>query len=154
MIAHSAGAFVSLLFANRHPGTVIGMVLIDPSIPDEDAVRQRVAPRFAALGERSANGYDGSIPRMRCQTQEWSAAPGNVRIQRVYYSATSRLVFRFIKEPCSTKCESCEVTDPGLCNRKSFAQQPSGNRPATQLPEDAFNRVIFGQTSIATRLAC
>ncbi len=51
MVAHSAGAYVALRFADQHRNTVSGMVLLDPSIPDQDAVRKRVAPKFAAFGD-------------------------------------------------------------------------------------------------------
>ena len=47
MVGHSAGAFVSLRFADRHPKSVVGMVLVDPAILEEDAVMKRVAPKFA-----------------------------------------------------------------------------------------------------------
>ncbi|MGA8026652.1 MAG: alpha/beta hydrolase [Bryobacteraceae bacterium] len=51
MVAHSLGAYVALRFADQHRRTVAGMVLVDPSIPDQDAVRKRVAPKFAAFGD-------------------------------------------------------------------------------------------------------
>lgn len=51
MVAHSAGAFVTLLFADQHRSIAVGMVLVDPSIPDQTAIRERVAPKFAALGD-------------------------------------------------------------------------------------------------------
>jgi pimeloyl-ACP methyl ester carboxylesterase len=51
MVAHSVGAYVALRFADQHRRTVAGMVLVDPSIPDQDAVRRRVAPKFAAFGD-------------------------------------------------------------------------------------------------------
>jgi pimeloyl-ACP methyl ester carboxylesterase len=51
MVAHSIGAYVALRFADQHRGTVVGMVLVDPSIPDQAAVRERVAPKFAAFGD-------------------------------------------------------------------------------------------------------
>ena len=50
MVAHSAGAFVAILFADKHPNDVVGMVLLDPAIPDEPAIRQRIAPKWAASG--------------------------------------------------------------------------------------------------------
>lgn len=50
MVAHSAGAYVAVRFADQYPGTVLGDVLVDPAIPDQDAVRERVAPKFAAFG--------------------------------------------------------------------------------------------------------
>jgi pimeloyl-ACP methyl ester carboxylesterase len=50
MVGHSAGAYVALTFTDQHRRTVVGMVLVDPAIPDEAAVRERVAPKFAAFG--------------------------------------------------------------------------------------------------------
>jgi pimeloyl-ACP methyl ester carboxylesterase len=50
-VAHSAGAYVALTFTDHHRKAVVGMVLVDPAIPDEAAVRERVAPKFAAFGD-------------------------------------------------------------------------------------------------------
>ena len=50
MVAHSAGGFVAIRFADEHPSAVVGMVLVDPSIPDQTAIRERIAPKFAAFG--------------------------------------------------------------------------------------------------------
>lgn len=49
-VAHSAGAYIAIRFADQHREAVVGMVLVDPAIPDQDAVRQRVAAKFAAFG--------------------------------------------------------------------------------------------------------
>ena len=56
MVGHSAGAFVALRFADQHPKSVVGIVLVDPAIPEQDAVMKRVAPKFALFvdGSRSA----------------------------------------------------------------------------------------------------
>lgn len=51
MVAHSAGAYVALTFTDRHRRAVVGIVLVDPAIPDEAAVRERIAPKFAAFGD-------------------------------------------------------------------------------------------------------
>ena len=51
MVGHSAGAYVALTFTDQHRKAVVGMVLVDPAIPDEAAVRERVAPKFAAFGD-------------------------------------------------------------------------------------------------------
>lgn len=37
MVGHSLGGYESLLYADRHPDRVVGMVLVDPSIPDQTA---------------------------------------------------------------------------------------------------------------------
>jgi len=47
MVGHSLGGYESLLFADRHPDAVVGMVLIDPSVPDQQALLARIAPALA-----------------------------------------------------------------------------------------------------------
>lgn len=44
LVGHSAGAWESLLLADRQPSKVAGMVLVDPSIPDQTEVFKRVTP--------------------------------------------------------------------------------------------------------------
>ena len=44
VVGHSLGAYVSLLLADRQPSRVVGMVLVDPSIPDQLARFDRVTP--------------------------------------------------------------------------------------------------------------
>jgi len=51
MVGHSAGAFVALRFADRHPKSVVGIVLVDPAMLEQDAVMRRVAPKFALYAE-------------------------------------------------------------------------------------------------------
>jgi pimeloyl-ACP methyl ester carboxylesterase len=62
LVAHSNGAYVALRFADGHRTSMVGMVLVDPSIPDQDAFRKRVAPKFAAFGD-GAPGAD--VERLR-----------------------------------------------------------------------------------------
>jgi pimeloyl-ACP methyl ester carboxylesterase len=49
MVGHSMGAYESLRFADLHRKSVVGMVLVDPDIPDRGAVDDRIAPQFAAV---------------------------------------------------------------------------------------------------------
>lgn len=51
MVGHSLGGYESLMFADRHPGDVKGMVLVDPGIPDQFVRFARTAPEFVKLGE-------------------------------------------------------------------------------------------------------
>jgi pimeloyl-ACP methyl ester carboxylesterase len=44
LVGHSAGAFETLRFADRHRDEVAGIVLVDPSVPDQ-------ATRFAAISD-------------------------------------------------------------------------------------------------------
>jgi len=45
LVGHSLGSYESLLFADRHPDQAVGMVLVDPSIPDQIALMQRIMPQ-------------------------------------------------------------------------------------------------------------
>lgn len=49
MVSHSLGVYESLRFTDRHRQSVVGLVLVDPDIPDRAAVDERLAPQFAAL---------------------------------------------------------------------------------------------------------
>lgn len=44
LVGHSTGAYESLLFADRRRSDVAGIVLVDPSIPDQTAIFDRVTP--------------------------------------------------------------------------------------------------------------
>lgn len=48
MAGHSLGSYESMMYADRHPEAVVGMVLLDPSFPGQNAVAQRIAPAMAA----------------------------------------------------------------------------------------------------------
>jgi pimeloyl-ACP methyl ester carboxylesterase len=48
MVGHSLGGYESLLFADQHRDAVVGMVLVDPAIPDQFARLRRASPALAA----------------------------------------------------------------------------------------------------------
>ena len=48
VVGHSLGAYVSLLLADRRPSNVVGVVLVDPSLPDQTAIFDRVTPAQTA----------------------------------------------------------------------------------------------------------
>jgi pimeloyl-ACP methyl ester carboxylesterase len=49
LVAHSAGSFETLLFADRNRAAVAGMVLVDPTIPDVAARVDAISPLAASL---------------------------------------------------------------------------------------------------------
>lgn len=61
MVGHSAGAFVALRFADRHPKSVVGIVLLDPALPEQDSVMKRVAPKFALFVDGSWSAQAESL---------------------------------------------------------------------------------------------
>jgi pimeloyl-ACP methyl ester carboxylesterase len=48
-VGHSLGGYESLLFKDRNPAAVVGMVLVDPSIPDQHARFERSAPEYSKV---------------------------------------------------------------------------------------------------------
>jgi len=47
-VGHSLGGYESLLFKDHNPGSVVGMVLVDPSIPDQQRRFRKAAPAMEA----------------------------------------------------------------------------------------------------------
>jgi len=47
LVGHSLGGYESLLFADRHPHEVAGMVLVDPSVPDQHQIMVNISPEAA-----------------------------------------------------------------------------------------------------------
>ena len=58
VVGHSLGAYVSLILADRRPRSVVGMVLVDPSLPDQTAIFDRITPAQTAW----MNAQPGPIP--------------------------------------------------------------------------------------------
>jgi pimeloyl-ACP methyl ester carboxylesterase len=58
LVGHSQGAYESLLFADRHRSDVVGIVLVDPSIPDQAArMRQAVPAIYGLTGPSSQHPF-------------------------------------------------------------------------------------------------
>jgi pimeloyl-ACP methyl ester carboxylesterase len=53
LIGHSMGGYESMIFADRDHRAVLGMLLIDPSFPDEIRRANLVAPLFGAFLSKS-----------------------------------------------------------------------------------------------------
>jgi pimeloyl-ACP methyl ester carboxylesterase len=75
MVGQSLGSFETLLFADRNPGKVAGIVLVDPSIPDQSARAARLRTQFHYLP--SALGLGTSAPP--AFSDIWRACADEVR---------------------------------------------------------------------------
>lgn len=73
LVGHSLGGFESLLFADRYRSKVVGMVLVDPSIPDQLTRFRRAAPAFEATIEAS----NAERPALLRKCAIWVRARGN-----------------------------------------------------------------------------
>ncbi|HEY6815256.1 MAG TPA: alpha/beta hydrolase [Croceibacterium sp.] len=71
IVGHSLGSYESLLFTDRHRAEVVGMVLIDPSFPDQWNRFARVAPAFSLADQQR-----GSAVMRQCAADLRSGALG------------------------------------------------------------------------------
>jgi pimeloyl-ACP methyl ester carboxylesterase len=51
VVGHSLGAYDALRFTDLHRQRVVGLVLVDPAIPDQFEIFKRVAPKVVAIEE-------------------------------------------------------------------------------------------------------
>jgi pimeloyl-ACP methyl ester carboxylesterase len=70
LVGHSMGGYESLLFADRHARQVLGIVLIDPSFPDQDRRARLVAPKYYAFLTR----FDEAAWSKKCAAELRSGA--------------------------------------------------------------------------------
>lgn len=63
VVGHSAGGYVSLLFADRHRAEVAGMVLVDPSLPDQFAIEESAVKGLGEQGRQFAIGQAAKLRR-------------------------------------------------------------------------------------------
>lgn len=75
LVGHSMGAYETLLFADRYPAQVAGIVLEDPSIPDQAARLPRAAPVFTAWTPPGRPERRGD--RLRCVELLKAPPPGD-----------------------------------------------------------------------------
>jgi pimeloyl-ACP methyl ester carboxylesterase len=73
LAGHSAGALESLAFADRHPDRVAGLVLVDPSFPDQQARLAKAAPALMAFSGQSDRAFEA---RVEACIQDLRRAPG------------------------------------------------------------------------------
>ena len=77
LVGHSLGAYEAMLFADRHKATVVGIVFVDPSIPDQVSRLNRVAPEAALANDKFLSKFVAQ--RRACADaldQQPNSAPG------------------------------------------------------------------------------
>ncbi len=86
MVAHSLGAFETLLFADRHPDRVAAMVLVDPSTPDQVEEYARAAPALMAWSAKSdEQSFDRVRSCIRAQRRAGEGPPPDCASLHSYY---------------------------------------------------------------------
>lgn len=82
MVGHSLGALEALRFTDLHRPSVVGVVLIDPEIPDRAAVEDRIAPQFAAMARASGEQYLKQLQDCAAQLRAGTLKRGAVQLER------------------------------------------------------------------------
>jgi pimeloyl-ACP methyl ester carboxylesterase len=82
MVGHSLGADEALRFTDLHRESVVGMVLVDPDIPDRAAAEERTAPRFAAMARASGEQYVKQLQDCAAQLRGGMLKSGTPRFEQ------------------------------------------------------------------------
>ncbi len=75
VVGHSLGAYESLLLKDRAPETVVGMVLVDPSIPDQVDRLAKVAPKPPLPGKQMLDPLAISAKQVADPKRTYGAMP-------------------------------------------------------------------------------
>jgi pimeloyl-ACP methyl ester carboxylesterase len=73
IVGHSIGGIETRLFAARNPHEVVGMVLVDPTVADQDTSLKRIAPRLAAI-------VDDDRQIVRCKRDSGRRSPSRTHL--------------------------------------------------------------------------
>ena len=86
MAGHSLGGLETLLFADRHPDRVVGMVMVDPSTPDQDDALTKAAPALMAWSGkrmRRRSKACGDAASATCRAGPRRLRPGAALVRRI-----------------------------------------------------------------------
>jgi len=77
VVGHSLGSYESLLFTDSHPREVAGMVLVDPSFPDQDRTIAKGSPINATTISRMAGEQISDLQACAGKLKSGEAKPGD-----------------------------------------------------------------------------
>ena len=83
MVGHSLGSYESLLYADRHPDKVVGMVLVDGSFPNQRAVLEKVAS-ISAEQQAGQNASLAFLRKCAAGLQSGAIRPGGPDPERCF----------------------------------------------------------------------
>lgn len=84
LVGHSMGGYESLRFADRHPKEVLGMVLIDPSFPDQSARFAAVAPKMSAYYDQSLQSDIDTMRRCAAELAKGTLTMGSADPEKCF----------------------------------------------------------------------
>lgn len=77
MVGHSMGGFESLLFTDKHRDAVVGMVLVDPSIPGQARLVKAAAPKFSLAQDQMGEQYIQKKTGCAARIESGKLTPGS-----------------------------------------------------------------------------
>jgi pimeloyl-ACP methyl ester carboxylesterase len=77
LVGHSLGSAETLLFADHHPHEAVGMVLVDPSFPDQSSVIKRLYPHLNTVMHESDAQDEGVIEKCIAGLKNGSLKPAD-----------------------------------------------------------------------------
>ncbi len=142
MVGHSLGAYETLRFADLHPQSVVGMVLVDPAIPDQQAVMESTAPLFKTRTHAMDGGIVKQLQDCAAALRDGTLARSDPRFERCTAdpaAADPRLkaaIARLNTNPArlATQASTVKEFDPGEDSREVInTERRYGNMPLVVL---------------------
>jgi pimeloyl-ACP methyl ester carboxylesterase len=99
MVGHSMGAYEALRFTDLNRQSVIGMVLVDPAIPDQTGVEERIAPEFAKI--MSSSSEQAEKQDCAAQLRGGTLKRGDPQIERCTAATSVPAIFPQLKAAIS-----------------------------------------------------
>lgn len=135
IVGHSMGGFESLAFADRHRAEVVGMVLVDPAVPGQDAMFQRKAPRLKAfvdgLYAQGVEQIRGCMAKAGCDLDDPDFPPALKSSLKPYWADPGRLASEL-----SLQLAFPEVTAQAVNPARAYGDMPLVVLSAMNLPAD------------------
>jgi pimeloyl-ACP methyl ester carboxylesterase len=97
MVGHSLGAFEALRFTDLHRKSVIGMVLLDPDIPDRAAAEERFAPQWATRWRADSEQTVKQLQDCAAELRRGTLKPGSAEFDQCTAARGVPSVFPHLK---------------------------------------------------------
>jgi pimeloyl-ACP methyl ester carboxylesterase len=141
MVGHSLGAYEALRFTDLHRQSVAGMVLVDPAIPDQRALEERIAPLLRTKARAVDELRVKQLHQCAAELQRSTLKPGTPQFEQCTAASAVPAVFPHLKAAIArlnadparllTQASTVKEFDPGPndCREVINAQRRYGDMP-------------------------
>ena len=135
MVAHSAGVYETMLFTDRHRADVVGMVLVDPSLPDMFQRIATVSPLAATLLRADTANRLAAFRRCAADPDHAAAADSNICFHLPAYAGALTGTLAALDHMSARLATKASLYEQFEANARALASgsRSYGNMPLTIL---------------------